>query len=160
MAARHLFAILLFSLGCSVPVQTAPRQGLTGREDHSAVLSELRKLQAHVTRLENRIANTAGQQDVAALKKSIESLERSVASLKTELERQSEVLAQISKTLSTPRPPPQAKPPETKDVTVYVTRTGKKYHRAGCQYLRLSQFPIPLSQARARYGPCSVCSPP
>ena len=138
MSARYLFAILLFSLGCSVPVPRAPRQELTGREDYSTVIVELRKLQAHVTRLESQIANTGSQPDIAALKRSVESLERSVASLRTELERQSEILTQVSKTLTTPRPPPAAEPRQTTDVTVYVTRTGKKYHRAGCQYLRLS----------------------
>ena len=46
------------------------------------------------------------------------------------------------------------------DVTVYITRTGKKYHRAGCRYLSKSQSPISLTDARARYSPCSVCNPP
>lgn len=50
-----------------------------------------------------------------------------------------------------------AKGPE---VTVYVTRTGKKYHRASCRYLAKSQIPLALSEAVARYSPCSVCKPP
>jgi hypothetical protein len=44
--------------------------------------------------------------------------------------------------------------------TVYVTRTGEKYHRAGCRYLRQSMIPTKLSDARGRYAPCSVCRPP
>jgi micrococcal nuclease len=57
---------------------------------------------------------------------------------------------------------PQARAPakETADVTVYVTKTGSKYHRAGCRYLRTSSIPMSLKQAAARYGPCSVCRPP
>jgi len=43
---------------------------------------------------------------------------------------------------------------------VYVTKTGSKYHREGCQYLRQSKIPMPLSQAASRYGPCSRCRPP
>lgn len=43
--------------------------------------------------------------------------------------------------------------------TVYVTRTGTKYHAAGCRYLARSQIPMQLSEAAARYGPCSVCKP-
>jgi micrococcal nuclease len=54
-------------------------------------------------------------------------------------------------------PAPRADP-ET--VTVYITRTGAKYHRAGCRYLSKSMIPIALKEARTRYGPCSVCSPP
>lgn len=49
---------------------------------------------------------------------------------------------------------------EHDDVTVYVTRTGAKYHRAGCRYLSKSQIPISLKDAKARYSPCSVCNPP
>lgn len=61
------------------------------------------------------------------------------------------------KTVSQPTSPPAQK----KDVTVYVTRTGKKYHRDGCRYLSKSQIPISLSDAKAEgYGPCSVCNPP
>ena len=42
------------------------------------------------------------------------------------------------------------------DVIVHVTRTGNKYHRAGCRYLR-SDIPMPLSNAKGLYSPCSVC---
>ena len=46
-------------------------------------------------------------------------------------------------------------------VTVYITRTGAKYHRAGCRYLSKSMIPISLKDAVARgYAPCSVCNPP
>jgi len=44
--------------------------------------------------------------------------------------------------------------------TVYVTGTGSKYHAAGCRFLAKSSIPIALSEARAKYGPCSVCKPP
>jgi len=47
------------------------------------------------------------------------------------------------------------------NVTVYITRTGAKYHRAGCRYLSRSMIPISLKDAVARgYTPCSVCNPP
>lgn len=45
-------------------------------------------------------------------------------------------------------------------VTVYVTKTGKKYHRDGCRYLSQSRIPMSLSDAKSRYDPCSVCNPP
>ena len=74
-----------------------------------------------------------------------------------------------------PQPAPTPKPeagarvrPETKpaqdaanDPIVYVTRTGRKYHRAGCSYLRRSAIPKRLSEAKAAgYTPCSRCGPP
>lgn len=49
---------------------------------------------------------------------------------------------------------------EPEGETVYVTRTGSKYHRAGCQYLRRSQIPVSLKEARRSYDACSVCRPP
>ena len=45
------------------------------------------------------------------------------------------------------------------DSTVYITRTGKKYHRDGCSYLRYSKIPISLTEAKRGYSPCSVCEP-
>ena len=44
---------------------------------------------------------------------------------------------------------------------VYITRTGKKYHRDGCSYLRQSKIEISLKDAKARgYTACSRCNPP
>jgi hypothetical protein len=46
-------------------------------------------------------------------------------------------------------------------VTVYVTRTGTKYHCDGCRYLAKSQFAISLEDAKDQgYEPCSRCNPP
>lgn len=53
-----------------------------------------------------------------------------------------------------------AKASEPEGETVYVTRTGSKYHRSGCQYLRRSRIPVSLNEAKQSYGPCSVCRPP
>lgn len=44
--------------------------------------------------------------------------------------------------------------------TVYITKTGEKYHRSGCKYLRKSKISISLSSAKSRgYTPCSICNP-
>ena len=43
---------------------------------------------------------------------------------------------------------------------VYRTRTGKKYHRSGCSYLK-SKIETTVSEAQAMgLGPCSRCNPP
>jgi len=45
--------------------------------------------------------------------------------------------------------------------TVYITKTGKKYHRDGCRYLASSKIAISLKDAKARgYTACKVCWPP
>lgn len=44
--------------------------------------------------------------------------------------------------------------------TVYITETGEKYHRDGCQYLRKSKIEIGKQDAiDAGYSPCSKCNP-
>ena len=47
------------------------------------------------------------------------------------------------------------------EIIVHITRTGSKYHRSGCQYLRKSDISISLDDAKNRgYSPCSKCNPP
>ncbi|PYR93562.1 MAG: hypothetical protein DMF84_09170 [Acidobacteria bacterium] len=61
-----------------------------------------------------------------------------------------------------PRPVQKAEQSKSdvENETVYVTRTGAKYHRDGCRYLRSSRIPMKLKDAAKSYGPCSVCRPP
>ena len=49
---------------------------------------------------------------------------------------------------------------QLEDVTVYVTRTGKKYHLGSCSSLRRSKIPISLAEAKQQYDACSRCNPP
>jgi methylphosphotriester-DNA--protein-cysteine methyltransferase len=52
---------------------------------------------------------------------------------------------------------PQAKAPQE---IVYVTKTGKKFHRSGCSSLRSSAIPMTRAQAIAKgYAPCQKCNP-
>lgn len=64
-----------------------------------------------------------------------------------------------SKTVRVPIDAPRARVPE-KDPIVYVTRTGHKYHRAGCPHLRKSRVAKRLSEVAGRYEPCKRCKPP
>ena len=52
---------------------------------------------------------------------------------------------------------PSALDEAQQEVTVYVTRTGKKYHKKGCRW---GYIPMPLAEAKQRYGPCLRCNPP
>ena len=66
----------------------------------------------------------------------------------------------------TPVPPLRAQPtphslqaPQSE--TVYITKTGKRYHRAGCRYLSHSSIKTTVTEAKANgYTPCKVCHPP
>jgi hypothetical protein len=52
--------------------------------------------------------------------------------------------------------------PTSNDSTiVYITNSGIKYHKDGCQYLDASKTAISLKEACAKgYTPCSICKPP
>lgn len=48
-----------------------------------------------------------------------------------------------------------------REITVYITKSGKKYHQADCPYISSGKTAIPLKEA-AEIGltPCSKCNPP
>lgn len=49
---------------------------------------------------------------------------------------------------------------ENKEETVCITKTGSKYHRENCKYLKSSKIPVSLEKAKADgYEPCKVCKP-
>lgn len=49
---------------------------------------------------------------------------------------------------------------DQKEEMVYITKTGKKYHRAGCRYLKYSRYKITKEEAISRdYAPCKICRP-
>ena len=51
-------------------------------------------------------------------------------------------------------------PKQVEENTVYITRTGSKYHRGGCRHLRSSRIPTALTDAKKMgFGACSVCRP-
>ena len=50
--------------------------------------------------------------------------------------------------------------PQNADVTVYVTKSGAKYHTASCRYAKTAS-PMSLKDAIARgLTPCAICKPP
>jgi competence protein ComEC len=55
---------------------------------------------------------------------------------------------------------PQVKSTVIQNATVYVTKTGEKYHKDGCRSLSKSKIPKKLSEVKGMYDPCSVCKPP
>lgn len=65
-----------------------------------------------------------------------------------------------------PEPTPPAdseKPsePAQEDITVYITKTGEKYHMEGCRSLQKSMISIKISEAKTKgYSPCGICKPP
>ena len=52
-----------------------------------------------------------------------------------------------------------ALPTSGSEIMVYITRTGKKYHRADCSSLRKSRISVSLEEAKQFYTPCLRCRP-
>ena len=47
------------------------------------------------------------------------------------------------------------------EITVQATKTGEKFHRSGCRYLRKSNISMPLLNAKNKgLTACKVCKPP
>ena len=69
--------------------------------------------------------------------------------------------ATISIVPSTAAQPAPKRAEQPKEQIVYITHTGKRYHRGGCRYLSKSKMPMSLSDAKQNgYTPCKVCHPP
>ena len=62
---------------------------------------------------------------------------------------------------SDPRSTENASPTAAGETIVYVTKSGKKYHREDCYHLRKSSRAITLREAVQKgYTPCAHCKPP
>lgn len=49
---------------------------------------------------------------------------------------------------------------QSKETVVYITKTGEKYHKDGCRYLRQSKIKTTKKEAvKKGYGACKVCKP-
>lgn len=85
---------------------------------------------------------------------------RSVARRATSAPRLPARVGQVKMPAATPSlsPVPASKTPASG--AVYITATGRKYHRAGCRYLGASPTALSLKDAEARgLTPCKVCRP-
>lgn len=50
---------------------------------------------------------------------------------------------------------------EKKEIKVHITKTGERYHRSNCRFLKKSKIEISLKKAcEKKYTPCKVCNPP
>ena len=126
------------------------------------------ELEAEVSYLNEEIEHLnevvdATQQTADNWQEKYNDVSRELASLERQIQDQEVLDAQIDQfenyvsNSSNPAPTPE---PQT-SVTVYITNTGEKYHRWGCQYLWNSSIAVTLNYALAAgYTPCSRCNPP
>jgi endonuclease YncB( thermonuclease family) len=73
-----------------------------------------------------------------------------------------EAAAPVTKPVADPtQPPVTTTQPAAADVTVYITPSGKKYHRRECHFAGSDPFALTVAEAKRRgYEPCSHCNPP
>ena len=121
-------------------------QDLSSEVDDLSTKNE--ELQASLDQANEQIAKLSSLEDQQAV---IDDLNSQIQDLKKR--------SNSSSTAATSSETVQEAPTST-SYTVYITKTGEKYHRDGCRYLKKSQIAIDKNDAVARgYTPCSVCNP-
>ena len=116
----------------------------TLRKEKQDLLTEKERLEQEKQNLENEKSTLA--EENKNLNTQIESLKRTSSTQST---AQNNNTATSARTTSTQ---------DTNSTIVYVTKTGDKYHKANCSYLKKSKIEMTLSNAKAQgYTPCSRC---
>lgn len=132
--------------------------GLAVSSDYSDKVDNLQAEIEHLTEVVDATQQTADnwQEKYNDVSRELASLERQIRDQEV-LDAQIDQFENYVSNSSNPAPTPE---PQT-SVTVYITNTGEKYHRWGCQYLWNSSIPVSLQSALASgYTPCSRCNPP
>ncbi len=118
-------------------------------------------------------AMNAPAQSVASLENQIAIIEKKIDDLSKKIDHILEIIRKLQ--LQPMSVPPATHHPEQEktdeqvnvssaedpsDETVYVTKSGRKYHNLGCRYLKGQYSTIKIDGAkRSGLQPCSVCFP-
>ena len=179
-----LLALLLtVSLAACSPADTAPdlSDGLSQSQEHTPVSPRVpagtevpdgtetpdgennlaESLKDRITESREQETNADETADTAPASDTGTSGQNTEPAQSTQTEPESGLMQTESENAPTQSEPEPDPDPEPQSVTVYITKTGEKYHRDGCQYLSKSQIAIDLDQAKLRgYTACSRCNPP
>ena len=138
-------------------------------------MNETASLQSQVSHLEGSVSDLQAQADesqpaIDDLKAQVASLTEEKNGLQTQVDTLTSQKADLQKQVDTLKAgassgsssggsvPAAYSSSDDQSETVYVTDTGSKYHSAGCRYLKKSQIPMSLSEAKRQgYTACSVC---
>lgn len=182
---KKLLATLLVALfcigliGCGVPQEEYAK--VVGERDELAagqidLESQLEKTSAELDALSQKLEEleaenqklsgdlTTANQTIQDLSSKITDLENQLSQKTAEAEQLSSEKSTSSSKNSTSSDDSDASPGQKSGgggATVYITKTGEKYHTGGCSYLKKSKIAISLDEAKADgYSPCSRCNPP
>lgn len=144
-------------------------------------MNETASLQSQVSRLEGSVSDLQAQADesqptIDGLKAQVASLTEEKNGLQSQVDTLTSQKADLQKQVDTLKAgassgsssggsssdsssvPAAYSSSDDQSETVYITNTGSKYHSAGCRYLKKSQIPMSLSEAKRQgYTACSVC---
>ena len=139
-------------------------------------MNETASLQSQVSHLEGSVSDLQAQVDesqptIDDLKAQVASLTEEKNGLQTQVDTLTSQKADLQNQVNTQQAdvsggsssdsssvPAAYSSSDDQSETVYVTDTGSKYHSAGCRYLKKSQIPMSLSEAKRQgYTACSVC---
>jgi micrococcal nuclease len=100
-----------------------------------------------------------GVWDAGTAEQSANQPQQKVPSQPSPAKSQAATISRTPTPTSAPIPTPKiSSNTDTEKDTVYVTKTGKKYHRSGCRFLSKSSTAIKLEDAKAKgYTPCNFC---
>ena len=168
-----IIIILFFLLLCTVVSFLIPK-------DFTEYINNINSLNNKVAQLNKTISNNEEQirqlnEKIANSEKQISDLTNSNTLLSDENQKlkeeknelnerisqlQNEATLQTNSAPSVPSTSSVSSNNASQEYTVYITKTGKKYHKSGCSYLKQSKSAISINSAKAQgYTPCSRCNP-
>lgn len=119
----------------------------TLREENETLKSQMAELETQVQEAESRAQEAENK--VQALEEQVQKASGNVGNTANFSEDGN--VSQSSSSVSAQ---------DTQSYTVYVTKTGSKYHKSGCRYLSNSQIAMDKNEAISKgYSACSVCNP-
>ena len=120
----------------------------TGTDDQTVTLSISKDTAATEALAQQKAAEEQAREEAEAQAQA-EAEARAQAEAQAQAEAEAEAERQKAQETTTP---------QVNEQTVYITRTGEKYHESWCSSLRKSKIPISLSEAEALgYEPCKNC---
>ena len=181
-----LSVLLFFALGSpsktSVETSTNLTSALTEKEqtiqanqkqiedlqnENNILIQEKQNLESERIQLREEKQNLENEKN--QLQKEKQNLETQKSELEQKNKNLNEQVEQLKKTsstksstsntiTSTQKTQTSTTTQNTNSTIVYVTKTGEKYHKPSCSYLRKSKIQMNLSDAKAQgYTPCSRC---
>ena len=134
-------------------IQTKQKQIEDLQKENNTLIQEKQSLESERNQLQEE------KQNLETQKNELEQENKNLNEQVEQLKKTSSIKSSTSNTTtSTQKTQTSTTTQNTNSSIVYVTKTGEKYHKSSCSYLRQSKIQMNLSDAKAQgYTPCSRC---